>query len=92
MNKKDCEHLGYILSSSGTLEEAVERILRIYPLLGTEYRGFLAVENAEQEAMNLMKKKLEEKFGPSWFLKKACTKQEVSKAFAQAKLDLGVDE
>ncbi|MFH1547125.1 MAG: hypothetical protein ABIC57_01410 [bacterium] len=71
MNKNDCDRIGYILSYAKTREELFEELCRLDPRILEEYNGYENVQCHREGVMELYDKKMTERLGNSWCLKKA---------------------
>lgn len=71
MNKKDCENIGYILSTHLTDPHMNEAFFNLDSRIEPEYEGFEEVLGKDEEIIKLHKKMMVEKFGNSWVFLKA---------------------
>ena len=95
MNKKDCELLGYILSHACEYENTkalIARLIKLDPRIEQEFLAFSEVRLRNERIEELRDKKLLEKFGSGYALKKACNVEEFRKAYEEAKKELEEEE
>ena len=68
MNKKDVEHIGYVLGSSHSLEEAKCRLIEWDSRIGDEYETFEAAEGRDEAIDEKVSELMVERYGSSWSL------------------------
>lgn len=91
MNKKDCEQLGYILSHAYEYEDTrtlIAALIKLDPRIEEEFLAFSEVRLRNEKIEELMTRKLVEKFGMQYEIKKACNVEEYRKARKEAEKEL----
>lgn len=68
MNKKDVEHIGYVLSCSKSLEELRDRFFQMDSRIETEYAAFEYVSGRDEKIDEEFRKRMVERYGPNWSL------------------------
>jgi sugar-specific transcriptional regulator TrmB len=70
MNKKDCEHLGYLLAQYHPVEPGLrEAIFEIDKRIEEEYEGYREVQGETDEILELAEELAESRQGVRWYLK-----------------------
>ena len=67
---KDCEHIGYILSRGGTLNELLEGIFAMDARIEPEYRAFEEVRGRSEDVTALANELMIKSNGVHWSMKK----------------------
>jgi len=70
LNKKDTEHIGYILSSSRSVEELKERFFQMDSRIEQEYEMFESAAGREESIDDEVSKRMIERYGHNWALLK----------------------
>lgn len=90
MNNKDCELIGYILSTAYESEstcDLINRLIKIDPRVEEQFILFSENRLRKEKIGDLRDEKLEKKFGQDFCLKKACTAEEYRKAWQEAEAE-----
>jgi hypothetical protein len=66
MNKKDVEHIGYILSKSRCFDEILYELSKLDSRIGDEYELFEEVAGRCEEVDMLVEKLMVERYGHKW--------------------------
>ena len=85
MNKKDCEHIGYLLSIHQHKEDFRRDLFLMDPRIEQEYEGFQTVED-RQKSIERYEELMVNEFGEDWMLLKA-SKEKTKEFWAQAELE-----
>lgn len=85
MNKKDREHIGYLLSSSESWDDFKDCLFAYDAKIEEEFDGFEWARGRDTEVDDEAERMLIEKFGNSWALVRACTSDETKKIYEQAR-------
>lgn len=70
MNKKDVEHIGYLLSDCHSLEEFKDKIIEWDNRIEEEYIGFEGVAGRDRDVDELFEKLIVERYGHQWAMLK----------------------
>ncbi len=85
MNKKDCEHIGYLLSTCKTRQKIEFELLKIDPRIEEERDLFEEVEGRDQATMDRYIQLMTEEYGPDWsFSKRARIEGRTKEIWQQA--------
>lgn len=75
MNAKDCDSIGYVLAEHEASESVREQVFALDPRIKGEYEAYRKVLERDSQVTAAYERRLVERFGPDWCIKKACTSE-----------------
>ena len=91
MNRKDCEHIGYLLSSCKTREELLEGLFQLDPRIKAEMLAFDEVQGQDKATMQRYNDLMAAEYGERWvWSKRAREENRQSEIMQQARKEMGV--
>lgn len=83
MNAQDCDSLGYALADHEVPEFVRKQFYALDPRIEGEYEAYRKVFDRDSQVTAAYERRLVERFGPDWCIRKACT-SEIQRAFMEA--------
>lgn len=83
MNAQDCDSIGYVLAEHEASESVRKQFYALDPRIEGEYEAYRKVFDRDSQVTAAYERRLVERFGPDWCIRKACT-SEIQREFMEA--------
>lgn len=83
MNAQDCDSIGYVLADHEASESVRKQFYALDPRIEGEYEAYRKVLDRGKQVDAAFERRLVERFGPDWCIRKACT-SEIRREFMEA--------